>query len=154
LSRLAVASASPSTSPRKAVVAPREATKTGKSGKIISEPTSVKKLVNPSAITAGGNRRLGDALALEIRAGFTTASVAVQSSPRAPPGGAYESTSDAAVLDGHAPDVFGVTANRSVAREPPHGGDVEDALSRPGLRVAIDGIDFELGLPVATKIGE
>ena len=37
-----MASATPSTSPRNAVLAPSDPTKTGRSGKIISEPTSVK----------------------------------------------------------------------------------------------------------------
>ena len=42
------------------MLAPSEATNIGSNGKFISVPTSVKKLVSPSAMTAGGKRgRMG-----------------------------------------------------------------------------------------------
>jgi hypothetical protein len=56
---LAVASAAPSRRPRNTGVAPRVARNAGINGKIISEPTSAKKLVRPSAMTARGNAAVG-----------------------------------------------------------------------------------------------
>ena len=49
----------PSTKPRNDGVAPIDAANTGRSGKIISAPTSVRKLVRPSAVTAEGIARRG-----------------------------------------------------------------------------------------------
>jgi hypothetical protein len=55
LSTLEVASATPSIKPMKVGAPPNEAMNTGKSGKIISEPMSVRKLVKPRAITVLGS---------------------------------------------------------------------------------------------------
>ena len=57
-SKLATVSAAPSTSPRNSALAPSvSARKIGSSGKIISEPASVKKLVSPRSRTVIGSRR-------------------------------------------------------------------------------------------------
>src|SRR5262249_14988337 len=54
----------------------------------------------------------------------------------------------------HVPDLRGILRNRSVTRELPGMGDVEDGLSRPFFRVRVQSANLGVRLAVCREVGQ